>query len=110
MIRKKTCERKKIVTLPPSYIQIPDLIHTIPLVIIHKGVEVIIVKIDPPISVANVRLGKRIDWAVIDHMPQGVASSTDSKVADIIRVSPSKAEITLGCQTMLCHMTWCGVK
>ena len=53
----------------------------------------------------NVWLGKWIDWAVIDHMPWGVASSTDPKVANVIGMSPSMTEITLGLQTMMCCMT-----
>ena len=40
-------------------------------------------------------------------MPWGIASSTDSKVADIIGMSPSKTKTTLGCQTMMCCMTRC---
>ena len=40
-------------------------------------------------------------------MPQGVASSTDPKVANVIRVFPSMTEITLGLQTMMCCMTGC---
>ena len=55
----------------------------------------------------NIWLGKRIDWAVINHMPRDVASSTDLKVANVIGVSISMAEITLGLQTMMCHMTGC---
>ena len=54
----------------------------------------------------SVWLGKQIDWAVINHMPQGVTSSTDLKIADVIGMSPSMTEITLGRQTMMCHMTW----
>ena len=53
----------------------------------------------------NVWLGKWIDWAVIDHMPWGVASSTDPKVANVIGMSPFMTEITLGLQTMMCRMT-----
>ena len=52
-------------------------------------------------------MGKQIDWTVIDHIPWGVASSTDPKVANIIRMSPSKTEITLGRQTMMCRVTRC---
>ena len=81
----------------------------ISLVVIHKGVEVIIVGIGPPISAANIWLGEQIDWAVIDHMPWGVASSTDPKIADIVGMSPSMTEITEGCQTMMCHMTQCSL-
>ena len=87
------------------YIQVPGSIHTIPLVVIHKGAEVIVIRVGSSISVANVRLGKWIDWAVIDHMPRGVTSSTDPKVANIVGISPSMTEITLGLQTMMCHMT-----
>ena len=83
------------------------MICTIPLVVIHKGVEVVVIRVGSSISVANVRLGKWIDWAVINHMPWGVASSTDSKVADIVGMSPSVTEITLGLQTMMCRMTGC---
>ena len=53
----------------------------------------------------NVWLGKWVDWAIINHMPQDVTSSTDLKIADIIRMSPSKTEITLDHQTMMCRMT-----
>ena len=59
-------------------------------------------------SAANIWLGKWIDWAVIDHMPWGIASSTDLKIADVIRMFPYMTEITEGHQTMMCHMTWCG--
>ena len=104
-MRKKTWERKEIVTLPPSYIRAPGLTHTIPLVVIHKGVEVIIIRIGSPINIASFRLGKWIDWAVIDHMPWGIASPTDLKVADLVGVSPFMTEITLGLQTMMCRMT-----
>ena len=38
-------------------------------------------------------------------MSQGITSSTDPKIADAVRMSPSKTEITLGFQTMMCHMT-----
>ena len=51
------------------------------------------------------RLGRQIDWAVIDHMPWGVASSTDLKVANFVRMSPLMTKITLGHQTMMCCMT-----
>ena len=54
----------------------------------------------------NVWLGKQIDWAVINHMPWGIASSTDSKVANVVRMSPSMTEITLGFQTIMCCMAW----
>ena len=40
-------------------------------------------------------------------MPWGIASSTDPKIANFIRMSPSMTEITLGCQIMMCHVTWC---
>ena len=108
-MRKKTWERKEIVTLPPSYIQAPGSTHTIFLVVIHKGIEVIVVRIGSPISVMSFWLGKWvdwtvIDWAVIDHMSQGVTSSTDLKIAYLIQVSPSVTEITLGHQTMMCGM------
>ena len=43
----------------------------------------------------------------INHMPWGVTSSTDPKVANIVGVSPSKTETTLGLQTMMCHVTGC---
>ena len=106
MTRKKTWERKKIVTLPPSYTQAPGSIRTISLVVIHKGIEVIVIWIGSPISASSVWLGKQIDQAVIDHVPQGIASSADPKIANFIRMSPSVTEITLGCQTMMCCMTW----
>ena len=51
--------RKKIVTLLPSYIRAPGLIHTISLVVIHKGVEVVVVRIGPSISALSVWLGKQ---------------------------------------------------
>ena len=38
-------------------------------------------------------------------MPRGVISSTDPKVANIVGMSPSMTEITLGLQTMMCCMT-----
>ena len=82
------------------------MICPIPLVVVHKGVEVIVVRIGSPISAANVWLGKQIDWTVINHMSQGIASSTDLKVTGIIGMSPSKTETTLGRQTMMCCMTW----
>ena len=103
--RKKTWKRKEIVTLPPSYIQAPGLICITSLVVIHKGVEVVVVGISSFISVMSFWLGKQVDWAVIDHMSWGVASSTDPKVANVIRMSPSETEITLGRQTMMCCMT-----
>ena len=40
-------------------------------------------------------------------MSRGIASSTDSKVADVVGMSPSVTEITLGLQTMMCRMTGC---
>ena len=40
-------------------------------------------------------------------MPQGITSSTDPKVANVVRVSPSMTEITLGLQTMMCCVTRC---
>ena len=79
----------------------------ISLVVIHKGVEVVVIGIGPPISVTSFRLGKQIDWAVIDHMSQGIASSTDLKVANFVKMSPSMTEITLGLQTMMHCMTGC---
>ena len=42
------------------------------------------------------RLSKWVDWAIIDHMSQGITSSTDLKIANFVRVSPSMTEITLG--------------
>ena len=87
------------------YIQVPDSICPISLVVIHKGIEVVVVQVGSLISAVSVWLGKQIDWAIINHMPWGVASSTDLKIADIIRMSPSKTEITLGCQTMMYCMT-----
>ena len=54
-------------------------------------------------------MSKQVDWAVIDHMSGGVTSSADPKIAGFIRVSPSKTEITLGCQTMMCRVTGCRV-
>ena len=35
-----------------------------------------------------------------------IAPSTDLKIADVIRMSPSMTEITLGHQTMMGSMTW----
>ena len=107
-MRKKTWKRKEIVTLPPSYIRAPGLTHTIFLVVIHKGVEVVVIRVGPSISVASFQLGKQVDWTVIDHMScRGVTSSTDPKIAYFIRVSPLVTEITLGFQTMMCGMAWC---
>ena len=90
------------------YIQAPGLIHSIFSAVIHKGVEIIIVRIRPTISAASFWLGKWVDWAVINHVSQGVTSPTDSKIADLVRVSLFKTEITLGRQTMMCSMTQCG--
>ena len=106
-MRKKTWKRKEIVILPPSYIRAPGSTHTISLVVIHKGVEVVIVRVGSSISVASFRLGKRVNWTVIDHMSQDVTSSTDPKIAYLVRMSPLMTEITLGRQTMMCGMTWC---
>ena len=78
--------------------------HTISLVVIHKGVEIIVIRVGPPISVVNSRLGRRVDWTVINHMSWGVISSTNLKIAYLISVSPSVTEITLGRQTMMCSM------
>ena len=39
-------------------------------------------------------------------MPWGVASSADLKIANFIEMSPSVTEIPLGCQTMMCCVTW----
>ena len=105
-MRKKTWERKEIVTLPPSYTQAPGSTHTISLVIIHKGIEVVILGVCSIIGVMSVRLGKWVDWTVINHMSQGVTSFTDPKIAYFIRMSPLMAEIILCCQTMMCGMTW----
>ena len=105
-MRKKTWERKEIVTLPPSYIRAPGSIRTNSLVVVHKGVEVVVIGISSSISIASFQLGKRIDWAVIDHMPHGIAPSANPKIANFIQVSPSMTEITLGHQTMMCRMTW----
>ena len=104
--RKNTWERKKIVTLAPLYTWAPGTTHTISLVIIHKGVEVIIVQVGSPISAVNIRLGKWIYWAIINHMPQGVTSSTDLKIADICHWNaPIYDRDHIGCQTMMCRMT-----
>ena len=108
-MRKKTWERKEIVTLPPSYIRAPGLTHITPLVFIHKGIEVIVIGIGSPISVVSSWLSKWVDWAVIDHMSWGITSSADSKIANFVRVSPSMTEITLGCQTMMCHVAQSGL-
>ena len=51
-------------------------------------------------------MGKWIDWAVTDHMSSGIASSTDLKVTDFIRVSPSMTDTTLDFQTMMGSVTW----
>ena len=100
-------ERKEIVTLPPLYIRAPGLIYLTSLVVIHKGIEVVIIRVGPIVSALSIWLGKGVNWTVIDHMSQGVTSSTDSKVANIVRVSPSVTEITLGRQTMMCSMAQC---
>ena len=84
------------------------MICPIPLVVIHKGVEVIVIGVGSPISAASIWLGKWIDWAVTDHMSSGIASSTDSKVTDFVRVSPSMTDTTLGFQTMMDSVTWHG--
>ena len=52
-IRKKTWDKKEIVTLPPLYIQAPGSTHTISLVVIHESIEVIVVGIGSPISVVS---------------------------------------------------------
>ena len=100
-------DRKEIVTLPPSYIQVPGSTYLILSVVIHQGVEIVVIGVSPIVSVSSVRLGKGVDWAVIDHMSQGVASPADPKIADVIRVSPLRTEITLDHQTMMCSMSWC---
>ena len=41
-------------------------------------------------------------------MSSGIASSTDSKVRDFVRVSPSMTDTTLGLQTMMGSVTWHG--
>ena len=56
--------------------------HLTFLVVIHKGVEIVIVGVGPIISAVSVRLGKRMDWAVINHMSLGIASPADLKVAN----------------------------
>ena len=104
-MRKKTWERKEIVTLPPLYIRAPGSTHTISLVVIHKGVEVVVIQVGPPISRSNIWLVKWVDRAVIDHVAWVVASSTDPKIAFLIGVSPSTTEITLGLQTMMGSVT-----
>ena len=106
-MRKKTWERKEIITLPPSYIQAPGLTHIISLIVIHKGVEVIVVGVGPPISIVSFWLGKQVDWTVIDHMSWGVTSSTNPKIAYFVQVSPLVTEITLGRQTIMCGMAQC---
>ena len=50
-------------------------------------------------------MGKRVDRTVIDHMSGGIASSTVSKVANFVSMSPSMTDITLGCQTMMGSVT-----
>ena len=74
-------------------------------VIIHKGVEVIVVQVGSPISRSSIGLGKQVDRTVIDHMSGGVASSTASKVANLVSMSPSMTDVTLGHQTMMGSMT-----
>ena len=104
-MRKKTWERKRIVTLPPLYIQAPGLTHTISLVVIHKGVEVIVVRVSSPISQSSIGLVKWVDRAVIDHVAWVIASSADPKIAHLISMSPPTTEITLGLQTMMGSVT-----
>ena len=79
--------------------------HTISLVVIHKGVEVVVVQIGSPISELSIGLGKWVDRAVIDHVSWGIASSTDPKVTNLISMSPPITDITLDCQTMMGSMT-----
>ena len=55
----------------------------------------------------SVELAKQVDWAVINHTAQGIASSTDPKIADVIKVSLSMTEITPGLQTMMCCVARC---
>ena len=94
--------RKKIVTLPPSYTQAPGLTCSHSSVAIHKGIEVVVIRVCPMVSAVSIQLDKLVDWAVIDHMFWGVTSPTDLKIADIVEVSPLMTEITLGLQTMMC--------
>ena len=54
-------------------------------------------------------MGKQVDWAVIDHMSLGITSPTDPKVTDFVRMSPLMTETTLGLQTMMGSVTWCGL-
>ena len=77
------------------------------LVVIHKGIEVVVVRVSPTVSTSSHWLGKQINWAVIDHMSWGIASSTDLKIADIVGMSPLKTETTLGHQTIMCCVTRC---
>ena len=75
--------------------------HTISLVVVHKGVEIVIIRVGSPISRSSVWLVKRVDRAIIDHVAPIVTSSADLEVAYLVSVSPSTAEITLGLQTMM---------
>ena len=104
-MRKKTWKRKQIVTLPPSYIRAPGSTHTISLVVIHKGVEVFVVRVSSPISRSSVGLVKRVDRAVIDHVAWVIASSADPKIAHLVSMSPPTTEITLGLQPMMDSVT-----
>ena len=104
-MRKKTWERKEIVTLPPLYIRAPGSTHIISLVVIHKGVEVFVVRVGSPISRLSIGLVKRVDRAVIDHVAWVIASTTDPKIAHLVSMSPPTTEITLGLQTMMGSMT-----
>ena len=79
--------------------------HTIALVVIHKGVEIVIIRVGSPISRPGVWLVKRIDRAVIDHMAWVIAPPADSEIAYLVSVSPSTTEITLGLQTMMGSVT-----
>ena len=100
-MRKKMWQRKEIVTLPPLYIWAPGSTHAFSLVVIHESIEVVVIGVGSPINVASSWMGNWINWAVIDHVSWGVASSTDPKIANLIGVSPSMTEITLGRQTMM---------
>ena len=42
-------------------------------------------------------------------MFRGVTSTTDPKIADVVRMSPLMTETTLGLQTMMCCVAWCGL-
>ena len=58
MERRKNIEKiKKIVTLPLSYNGAPGSTLLSLSLVIHKGVEVIILQVGPSISVASLRLG-----------------------------------------------------